>query len=70
MVLTPPREQGCYRCLWLDDVKPERNCRTIGAVGPVVGVTGTLQALEAIKLLSGIETSSGELRLFDNKISQ
>ena len=44
MVLTPPWEQGCYRCLWPDDVEPERNCRTAGIVGPVVGVMGTLQA--------------------------
>ncbi|EBS5702708.1 HesA/MoeB/ThiF family protein [Salmonella enterica subsp. enterica serovar Stanley] len=70
MVLTPPWELGCYRCLWPDDVEPERNCRTAGIVGPVVGVMGTLQALEAIKLLSGIETPSGELRLFDGKTSQ
>ncbi|EIY8780796.1 HesA/MoeB/ThiF family protein [Salmonella enterica] len=70
MVLTPPWEQGCYRCLWPYDVEPERNCRTAGIVGPVVGVMGTLQALEAIKLLSGIETPSGELRLFDGKTSQ
>ncbi|EAV4132864.1 TPA: ThiF family adenylyltransferase [Salmonella enterica] len=70
MVLTPPWEQGCYRCLWPDDVEPEHNCRTAGIVGPVVGVMGTLQALEAIKLLSGIETPSGELRLFDGKTSQ
>lgn len=70
MVLTPPWEQGCYRCLWPDDVEPERNCRTAGIVGPVVGVMGALQALEAIKLLSGMETPSGELRLFDGKTSQ
>lgn len=59
MVLTPPWEQGCYRCLWPDNQEPERNCRTAGVVGPVVGVMGTLQALEAIKLLSGIETPAG-----------
>lgn len=70
MVLTPPWEHGCYRCLWPDDVEPERNCRTAGIVGPVVGVMGTLQALEAIKLLSGIEMGGGELRLFDGKTSQ
>lgn len=69
MVLTPPWEQGCYRCLWPDDVEPERNCRTAGVLGPVVGVMGTLQALEAIKLLSGVETPSGELRLFDGKLA-
>ncbi len=44
MVLTPPWEQGCYRCLWPDNQEPERNCRTAGVVGPVVGVMGTLQA--------------------------
>lgn len=70
MVLTPPWEQGCYRCLWPDDEEPERNCRTAGIVGPVVGVMGTLQALEAIKLLNGMETPTGKLRLFDAKTSQ
>ena len=67
MVLTPPWSQGCYRCLWPEDVEPERNCRTAGIVGPVVGVMGTLQALEAIKLLSEMETARNELRLFDGR---
>ncbi len=65
MVLTPPWAQGCYRCLWPDDAEPERNCRTAGILGPVVGIMGTLQALEAIKLLSGIDTERNTLRLFD-----
>jgi sulfur carrier protein ThiS adenylyltransferase len=69
MVLTPPWTQGCYRCLWPDDAEPERNCRTAGVVGPVVGVMGTLQALEAIKLLSGMPTSN-TLRLFDARAHQ
>jgi sulfur carrier protein ThiS adenylyltransferase len=56
MVLTPPWTQGCYRCLWPDSDEPQRNCRTAGIVGPVVGMMGTLQALEAIKLLSGMTT--------------
>lgn len=65
MVLTPPWAQGCYRCLWPDDAEPERNCRTAGVIGPVVGVMGSLQALEAIKLLTGMEPARGELCLFD-----
>ncbi|MBR7342178.1 ThiF family adenylyltransferase, partial [Klebsiella pneumoniae] len=56
MVLTPPWSQCCYRCLWPDDAELARNCRTAGILGPVVGVMGTMQALEAIKLLSGMET--------------
>lgn len=67
MVLTPPWPQGCYRCLWPDEHEPEHNCRTAGIVGPVVGVMGTLQALEAIKLLSGIESARNKLHLFDAK---
>jgi sulfur carrier protein ThiS adenylyltransferase len=65
MVLTPPWENGCYRCVWPDEHEPERNCRTAGVIGPVVGVMGTLQALEAIKLLTGIAPATGALRLFD-----
>lgn len=68
MVLTPPWAQGCYRCLWPDDAEPERNCRTAGIVGPVVGVMGTLQALEAIKLLCDMETERNTLRLFDARL--
>lgn len=65
MVLTPPWQQGCYRCLWPDEREPERNCRNTGVLGPVVGVMGTLQALEAIKLLTGITPVTGALHLFD-----
>ncbi|TNV12467.1 HesA/MoeB/ThiF family protein [Buttiauxella sp. B2] len=65
MVLTPPWDHGCYRCVWPDEHEPERNCRTAGVIGPVVGVMGTLQALEAIKLLTGIAPATGSLRLFD-----
>lgn len=67
MVLTPPWTQGCYRCLWPDDAEPQRNCRTTGILGPVVGVMGTLQALEAIKLLSAMNTPRNILRMFDGR---
>lgn len=71
MVLEPPFSTGCYACLYPDQDEPERNCRTAGVLGPVVGVIGTLQALEAIKLLVGLPSSlSGKLRLFDGKQQQ
>ena len=69
MVLTPPWTQGCYRCLWPESDEPQRNCRTAGIVGPVVGMMGTLQALETIKLLSGMATPRNTLRLFDARSS-
>lgn len=71
MVLEPPFSHGCYACLYPDLQEPQRNCRTAGVLGPVVGVIGTLQALEAIKLLVGLPSSlSGKLRLFDGKQQQ
>lgn len=71
MVLEPPFQFGCYACLYPDQEEPQRNCRTAGVLGPVVGVMGTLQALEAIKLLVGLPSPlSGKLRLFDGKQQQ
>lgn len=68
LVLEPPYAHGCYACLYPEQEEPQRNCRTAGVLGPVVGVIGTLQALEAIKMLAGLPASlSGKLRLFDGK---
>lgn len=67
MVLSPPWQQGCYRCLWPDEHEPERNCRTAGVLGPVVGLLGVSQALEALKWLAGVTHQAGTLSLFDAK---
>ncbi|MGK4329705.1 HesA/MoeB/ThiF family protein [Lonsdalea quercina] len=71
LVLTPPYLHGCYACLYPDANETVRNCRTAGVLGPVVGVMGTLQALEAIKLLCGLtSTLDGKLKLFDARQQQ
>ncbi|WP_049854500.1 HesA/MoeB/ThiF family protein [Dickeya fangzhongdai] len=71
LVLTPPYRHGCYACLYPDASEPQRNCRTAGVLGPVVGVMGTLQALEVIKLLCGLPSPlDGKLRLFDARQQQ
>lgn len=71
LVLTPPYLHGCYACLYPDANEPARNCRTAGVLGPVVGVMGTLQALETIKLLCGLtSTLDGKLKLFDARQQQ
>ncbi|MCC8465278.1 MULTISPECIES: HesA/MoeB/ThiF family protein [Photorhabdus] len=68
MVFEPPYLHGCYNCLYPEQEEPLRNCRTAGVLGPVVGIIGTLQALEAIKMLTGLPSPlSGKLRLFDGK---
>src|SRR5690606_19103347 len=45
----------CYHCLFpeADDVE-ELNCATTGVLAPLVGIVGSTQAAEAIKLLTGM----------------
>jgi adenylyltransferase/sulfurtransferase len=44
----------CYRCLYGGDTSDEElSCSESGVLAPMVGVIGSLQALEAVKLLSG-----------------
>ncbi|XP_068731707.1 adenylyltransferase and sulfurtransferase MOCS3-like isoform X1 [Montipora capricornis] len=49
----------CYRCLFPSPPPPESvgNCSDSGVLGPVPGIIGTLQALEAIKIAVGIKSS-------------
>jgi len=57
-----------YRCLFPDppDPKDAPNCSEIGVIGVLPGLIGTLQASEAIKVLTGIgEPLSGSLLLLD-----
>jgi sulfur-carrier protein adenylyltransferase/sulfurtransferase len=58
----------CYRCLFSEpppaDLVP--SCADAGVLGVLPGVVGTLQALEAIKWITGIgETTVGRLVVFD-----
>jgi len=57
----------CYHCLFPQSAdSTEERCATMGVFAPLVGVIGTMQALEAIKLVAGVgETLSGRLQLFD-----
>ncbi len=49
----------CYRCLYPTAPQDEiLNCAGQGILGPVPGVFGTLQALEAIKVILNLGTSS------------
>ena len=57
----------CYHCLFAEDAQAsEERCATMGVFAPLVGVVGTMQAMEAIKLVAGVgETLAGRLMLFD-----
>ena len=61
----------CYHCLFPQAPGEEERCATLGVFAPVVGVVGTLQAMEAIKLLADVgETLAGRLLMFDGRASR
>ena len=57
----------CYHCLFAEDSQDEEErCATMGIFAPLVGIVGTMQAAEAIKLVAGFgDTLAGRLQLFD-----
>lgn len=65
-------QSPCYACMFdpEDNLSPD-NCATLGVVSPLLGVMGSMQALEAIKLLIGAgDTLVGKLAMFNAKTSQ
>src|SRR5690554_1546438 len=63
-----PYEGPCYRCLYPEPPPAEfaPSCQEAGVLGVLPGIIGSLQAIEAIKVLLGIgENMAGRLLLFD-----
>jgi adenylyltransferase/sulfurtransferase len=56
-----PGETACYRCAFPSAPADAPSCADLGIVGPVAGVIGSLQALEALKLLTGIGKRPGNV---------
>lgn len=65
-------ESPCYQCLYRSGGDDEQmSCSRNGVMAPLVGIIGSMQALEAIKLLSGLgQDLCGKLLLFDAAASQ
>ncbi len=58
--------QPCYHCLYGESGEPEDTCSTNGVLAPVVGIIGSIQAVEAIKVLTRVGTPlNGRLLLMD-----
>ena len=65
-------DSPCYACLFPEDAEAEEvQCSTMGVLAPLTGVVGAWQAIEAVKLLTGIgESLAGRLVLVDAKNSE
>ncbi len=56
----------CYACLYRDGGETDQTCAENGVLSPLVGVIGSLQALEAVKVILALgESLAGRLVLFD-----
>lgn len=44
---------GCYRCLYGESPEAIQNCSEAGVIGVLPGIMGAMQALEAIKIITG-----------------
>lgn len=66
-VFDPRREDSpCYHCIYGHGSEAELTCSEAGVAGPLVGLVGSLQALEALKLLARFgEPLVGRLLLID-----
>ncbi|HET6776405.1 MAG TPA: molybdopterin-synthase adenylyltransferase MoeB [Actinomycetota bacterium] len=67
-VFLPGRETPCYRCLFPEPPPPGTvpSCAEGGVFGVLPGIVGSIQAVEAIKLITGVgEPLVGRLLLFN-----
>ena len=56
----------CYRCLYAEEGEEALGCSENGVIAPLVGIIGSVQALEAIKLLCSVgQPLAGRLLLLD-----
>jgi len=62
-------DSPCYACVFPDtDGLEETRCATMGVFAPLVGIVGTMQAAEALKLLTGMGSRLvGRLQMLDGR---
>ncbi|HSS66704.1 MAG TPA: molybdopterin-synthase adenylyltransferase MoeB [Gammaproteobacteria bacterium] len=59
-------DSGCYRCLYTDESGEGEACSQVGVLAPLLGIIGSVQATEALKLIVGTgRTLAGRLLVLD-----
>lgn len=65
VVLNHYDQAPCYSCLYPQGVDEGETCAQAGVLAPLVGVIGSLQAVEALKYLTGTLPSKSLLTVYD-----
>jgi adenylyltransferase/sulfurtransferase len=59
-------DSPCYRCLYGNEAEVEQTCTANGVISPLLGIVGSIQACEAMKIIMNLgETLEGRLLLLD-----
>ena len=59
-------DSPCYRCLYGSEAEVEQSCTANGVISPLLGIVGSIQACEAMKIIMNLgETLEGRLLLLD-----
>jgi thiazole biosynthesis adenylyltransferase ThiF len=59
-------QSPCYRCLYQNEGEIDQTCSESGVLSPIVGIIGSIQALETLKLLINVgKNLDGRLLIFD-----
>ncbi len=68
-VFDPRRDDApCYRCLYREGSDENLTCSESGVLAPLVGIIGSVQAMEALKVLAEVgEPLVGKLLLLDGR---
>ena len=66
------KRSACYACVFPESGEAEEmRCAVMGVFAPLTGIVGAMQAMEAIKLVTGAgETLAGRLLIFDAKSAE
>lgn len=64
-------ESPCYQCLYHLTGEQQLSCSEAGVLSPLVGLIGSAQALEVLKLLAGFgQTLVGRVQIYDGASAQ
>ncbi len=59
-------DSPCYQCLYPEQMESEETrCAVLGIFAPLVGIIGSMQAAEALKVLAEMETLCGKVLLLN-----